>query len=205
MKPSVELMLRDYHVASRPAKESSVECPSTMLADSAATGVTGDILRRSAERSPERPAIVFDGESVSYAELDRTAQQCAHALAEHLVPGAKIGFMLSNSPAYAVGLYGAARSGCVSVHVSPRYTPSELAYVCRQTGAEAWIVDAKTRPTAEATFDELGVAPHLIDASGFDAFLEGHLETPVARPSGPRIRFAFNIRAARRVIPKASC
>ena len=162
-----------------------------MLADSAATRVTGDILRRSAERSPERPAIVFDGESVSYAELDRTAQQCAHALAEHLVPGAKIGFMLSNSPAYAVGLYGAARSGCVSVHVSPRYTPSELAYVCRQTGAEAWIVDSKTRPTAEATFDELGVAPHLIDASGFDAFLEGHLETPVARTIRPEDPFCI--------------
>ena len=94
-----------------------------MLADSAATRVTGDILRRSAERSPERPAIVFDGESVSYAELDRMTQQCAHALAEHLVPGAKIGFMLSNSPAYAVGLYGAARSGCVSVHVSPPLHP----------------------------------------------------------------------------------
>ena len=162
-----------------------------MIADSAATGVTGDIIRRSAERNPQRASIVFDGESVSYAELDRTTQQCAHALAERLAPGAKIGFMLSNSPAYAVGFYGAARSGCVSVHVSPRYTPSELAYVCRQTGAEAWIVDAKTKPTAEATFDELGVAPHLIDASGFDAFLEGHPETPVARTIRPEDPFCI--------------
>ena len=162
-----------------------------MIADSAATGVTGDIIRRSAERSPQRASIVFDGESVSYAELDRKTQQCAHALAERFAPGAKIGFMLSNSLAYAVGFYGAARSGCVSVHVSPRYTPSELAYVCRQTGAEAWIVDAKTRPTAEATFHELGVAPHLIDASGFDAFLEGHPETPVARTIRPEDPFCI--------------
>jgi len=43
-------------------------------------------------------------------------QQCAHALAERLPPGAKIGFMLRNLPAYAIGFYGAARSGCVSVH-----------------------------------------------------------------------------------------
>ena len=55
----------------------------------------------------------------SYAELDRMTQQCAHALAERLPPGAKIGFMLRNLPAYAIGFYGAARSGCVSVHVSP--------------------------------------------------------------------------------------
>ena len=67
-----------------------------MLADSA---VTGDILRGSAARSPERASIVFDGKNVSYAELDRMTQQCAHALAERLPPGAKIGFMLRNSPA----------------------------------------------------------------------------------------------------------
>ena len=159
-----------------------------MLADSA---VTGDILRRSAARSPERASIVFDGKNVSYAELDRMTQQCAHALAERLPPGAKIGFMLRNSPAYAIGFYGAARSGCVSVHVSPRYTPSELAYVCRQTGVETWIVDAKTRPTAEATFHELGVVPDLIDASSFDAFLDGHPETPVARTIRPEDLFCI--------------
>ena len=47
-----------------------------MIADSA---VTGDILRLSAERSPQRAAIVFDDESVSYAELDRRAPVLAEA------------------------------------------------------------------------------------------------------------------------------
>ena len=42
--------------------------------------LTGDMLRRSARRFPDKPAILWQGDALSYAALDRRSNQLAHAL-----------------------------------------------------------------------------------------------------------------------------
>ena len=92
--------------------------------------LTGDMLRRSAERFPEKPAILWQGSSLTYRELNAEANQLAHALLDlGLEKGAKIAVLSRNRPEYGAILFGVARTGFVLVNVSVLYAPDELAYV----------------------------------------------------------------------------
>ncbi len=103
--------------------------------------LTGEMLRRSAERVPKRTAIVGGGERLDYRTLDRDANRFAHALiAAGLDKGDKIAIMAPNLPQYPVVHFGAAKSGCVLVHLSVRYTADELAYVLNKAVVELLVV-----------------------------------------------------------------
>jgi acyl-CoA synthetase (AMP-forming)/AMP-acid ligase II len=105
--------------------------------------LTGDMLRRSAERFPDKPAIIRDGARLTYAELDAQANRFAHALlALGLGPGAKVAILSRNLPEYGVVFFGAAKSGLVLVNVSVLYAPDELEFVLNKSDAEALVFDA---------------------------------------------------------------
>lgn len=92
--------------------------------------LTGDMLRRSAERFPNKPAILWEGRSLSYGELDRAANRFANALlAAGVRKGEKVGIVCRNRIEYPVVFFGVARSGAVLINVSTLYQPDDLAYV----------------------------------------------------------------------------
>ena len=104
--------------------------------------LTGDMLRRSAERFPEKDAIRFGDRRMSYRELDAAANRCAHALrALGLRDGRKVAIVSRNLPEYGVVFFGAARSGGVLVNVSVLYAPDELAWVLAKAQAEVLVYD----------------------------------------------------------------
>ena len=103
--------------------------------------LTGDMLRRSAARFPDKPAIIRDGVRLSYSELNGQANRFAHALlALGLPKGAKLAIISRNLPEYGVVFFGAAKSGLVLVNVSVLYSPDELAYVLNKSDSEALVL-----------------------------------------------------------------
>lgn len=104
--------------------------------------LTGDMLRRSAERFPNKPAVLWQGTSLSYAELDSRANRLANALIDDgVIKGTKIGIICRNRPEYATAFFGVARSGGVLVNVSVLYAPDELAYVLDKADVEVLLVE----------------------------------------------------------------
>jgi len=105
--------------------------------------LTGEMLRRSADRFADKPAIVCDDRQISYRELDDRANQLAHALlALDLGKGAKIAILARNIIEYGIVFFGAARTGYVLNNLSLLYTVDELAYSMEKTDVEALIFDA---------------------------------------------------------------
>ena len=99
--------------------------------------LTGDMLRRSAERFPQKPAILWEGRSLSYRALDDAANRLANALiAQGTAKGAKVAIISRNRPEYGISFFGVARSGAVLVNVSVLYAPDELAYVLDKADIE---------------------------------------------------------------------
>lgn len=99
--------------------------------------LTGDMLRRSAERFPDKPAILWDGHELSYRDLDRGANRLANTLVTSgLGKGSKVGIICRNRTEYGVAFFGVARSGAVLVNVSVLYSPEELAYVLDKANVE---------------------------------------------------------------------
>jgi acyl-CoA synthetase (AMP-forming)/AMP-acid ligase II len=90
----------------------------------------GDLLTRVTALGVDRPAITLDDHTLTFGELDRTADRVAHALAAAgLVPGDRLAVLLRNVPQFYALLFGAARAGVVLVALNWRLAPPEVAAI----------------------------------------------------------------------------
>ena len=101
----------------------------------------GQMVDRSAERFPDREAVVFKGERVTYAELKRRADDFARGLLGlGLGPGDHVVLWMPNCVEWSVANLGIAKIGAVTVTCNSRYKALEVEYVLRQSGARALIM-----------------------------------------------------------------
>lgn len=99
--------------------------------------LTGDMLRRSAKRFPQKPAILWEGKSLTYCAFDESANRLANALSAHgIARGAKVGIICRNRTEYGISFFGVARSGAVLVNISVLYAPDELVFVLDKADVE---------------------------------------------------------------------
>ncbi|HEX9548470.1 MAG TPA: amino acid adenylation domain-containing protein, partial [Acidimicrobiales bacterium] len=92
--------------------------------------------------TPDAVAVVFEGETVSYRELNTRANRLAHALAARGV-GAESGVavLLERSVDLVVSILGVVKAGGVYVPLDARYPPSRLGLVMEETGASVLLTD----------------------------------------------------------------
>ncbi len=104
--------------------------------------LTGDMLRRSTERFPNKPAVLWQNTSKSYCELNADANRLANALIDSgVAKGAKVGIVSRNRPEYATAFFGVARSGAVLVNVSVLYASEELQFVLDKADVEVLLIE----------------------------------------------------------------
>ena len=149
--------------------------------------LTGDMLRRSAERFPRKPALIQDNARLSYEAFDARANQFAHALlALDLPRGAKVAILCRNLIEYGIVFFGAARSGLVLVNISVLYAPDELEFVLNRSDAEVLVFDAlfeqkvaavRARCPRIATVISVGAAANVLR---FDDFIAAQPDTSPA-------------------------
>lgn len=102
-------------------------------------------LCRSARLFPDRVALRFEGQSVTYAQLDQWSQTAAAFLQNSGVgSGERIAIMLANVPAFAVWYFAAVRIGGIAVSISTRSAPAEVAYLTNDCLATCFVTDEPT-------------------------------------------------------------
>ncbi|HVH12808.1 MAG TPA: amino acid adenylation domain-containing protein, partial [Longimicrobium sp.] len=83
-----------------------------------------------AAQVPDAPAVVCEGESLTYAELNARANQLAHHLrALGVGPDARVAICVERSPEMLVGLLGILKAGGAYVPMDPAYPAERLAYM----------------------------------------------------------------------------
>ncbi|MEI2806191.1 class I adenylate-forming enzyme family protein [Albidovulum sp.] len=109
-------------------------------------------LVEAAERGPQRPALVFEGEMLTYAGLlDAVELAACHLRARGIGRGSVFAAYSQNRPELMFCYYAAARLGAVFVPVNPNLTPSEVAYTVAHSGAALLLHDdAVADPAGEA-------------------------------------------------------
>lgn len=109
------------------------------------------LLQRSAAARPARPALVRDGDVLTYRELDeRVGRLAAYLASQGLQPGARVGIVQWNGPAVLVSLLAAFRGGFCAVPVNARSTPSEVAQMLEDAEVDAVIYGAEYREHVES-------------------------------------------------------
>src|SRR5208337_1010386 len=93
-------------------------------------------LTKNARRLPAKPAVVFYGREVSFAELDEASDRIAGWLAQRgLGPGDRVAIFLENCPQFAIAYFGALKAGAINVCLNPMHKAVELAHELEDSGA----------------------------------------------------------------------
>jgi fatty-acyl-CoA synthase len=129
-----------------------------------------DQLARHARRTPDVPALRFDGAGRSYGELDERVTRLARALADRGVgTGDRIAVLALNGmeawEAYLAGV----RLGAIVVPVNFRLVADEVAYVLTDSGATALVVDAPLAEVAAKAREQAPAVGTVLVISGASA------------------------------------
>jgi len=117
-----------------------------------------DYLKDSARERPDHPALLFAGNRISYAALDRLSDTFGAALVSIGVkPGDRVALMLPNTPQFVIAQFGAWKAGAIVVALNPIYTEHELKGPLANSGAETIVVLTPFYKTARACVDHTKV------------------------------------------------
>jgi long-chain acyl-CoA synthetase len=88
-----------------------------------------------------RTAYSFMGQDISYAQTDVKSQAlAAYFQSLGLEKGDRVAIMMPNVPQYPVAVAAILRAGLVVVNVNPLYTPRELEFQLKDSGAKAIVI-----------------------------------------------------------------
>ena len=125
--------------ALQPAPQAWGERPATMHG----------AFERQAQATPERIALRFGSETLSYRALDERANRIAHGLiAQGVRPGDLVGIALERGPAMLAALLGTLKAGAGYVPLDPAFPPERLAYMV----ADAKLAALLTQQSLAARF-----------------------------------------------------
>jgi fatty-acyl-CoA synthase len=150
-------------------------------------------IEQHASRAPERPALRFEGNEVSYGELASQIGRIAAALATHGVErGERVAWLGLNSPAMLATLFACARVGAIFMPLNWRLAAPEHREMLQACPPALLIVEqlfadttaAQQVAPASATSICLG-SPVPADWVGWDAFIRGGAGRTAAPAANP--------------------
>ena len=130
-------------------------------ADFPAESCVHELFEEWAGRTPDAVALVFAGEPLTYAELNRRANRLAHHLRERGVgPDVRVGICMERSLEMVVGLLGVLKAGGAYVPLDPDYPLERLRYMVEDSAPAAVLTQSAVRDRLGG----LGVATVALDA-----------------------------------------
>ncbi|WP_354676154.1 amino acid adenylation domain-containing protein [Pseudomonas syringae] len=94
--------------------------------------------------TPDAAALIFDGNSLSYVQLNDRANQLAHKLRESGVrPDVRVGICVERSLELVIGLLAIIKAGGAYVPLDPDYPEDRLAYMMQDSGIGLLLTQTK--------------------------------------------------------------
>lgn len=115
-----------------------------------------DDLEAAVDRHAQRPAIVFEGRTLTYAQLDALANRYAHwATGRGVKKGDVVALFTPNRLEYVAVWYGLSKVGVATALINNQLAGSGLAHCLDAAGAAHVILDAETEPAFRAVAGRL--------------------------------------------------
>jgi len=147
----------------------------------------GGALRETARRHPQRPALIGDERTITFAELDEATERLGAALlASGIAPGERAICQLGTTVETAIVLLACFKAGIVPVCSLPQHREIEIGQLTEQSGASVYFVQADFSPSfdlpafAESMMARHGSLRHLVlvrgeraGAAGMQALIDG--------------------------------
>jgi acyl-CoA synthetase (AMP-forming)/AMP-acid ligase II len=137
------------------------------MLEAAGFATIADIVRQHARMRPNHVALHFEGERITYGELDERASRVANGLIALGVGRQKrVAILAKNNPAFFELWFGATKADAVLVPVNFRLAPPEIAFVVNDAQAELLFVGADFYASVEKVAHELTTVRAIIALDG---------------------------------------
>lgn len=101
---------------------------------------------RQTERTPDTPALLFQGRQVTYRELNEQANRLAnHLIKLGVQQGDLVGVSLERSPEMVIALLGVLKAGAAYVPVDPTYPQNWISFVLEDSRVWGVLANSATR------------------------------------------------------------
>jgi amino acid adenylation domain-containing protein len=131
---------------------SAPSADSAAAASAASRECLHHLFETQADKNPDATAVSCAGVKLTYGELDRRANQLAHALIEAGVKAdTTVGLCLERSVDLVVGLIGILKAGGAYVPLDPAYPPDRLAHIVDQSAPLLIVTRASLHKTLPDT------------------------------------------------------
>lgn len=106
------------------------------------------LFEQQVQKSPLAVAVELGGRSLTYQELNRRANQLAHALRRRGVgPNTLVGVSLERSLEVVIALYGILKAGGAYVPLDPTYPQDRLKLMVQSSGLRLLLCDLRSAPS----------------------------------------------------------
>ena len=114
---------------------------------------------------PEKAALIFEGQTYSYKELNERVNRLANALrALGVEKGDRVGVFLPNIPAFPIAYFAAQKLGAIVVSINVMSKKREVKYIADDSGCKILFTTGELRE--EVPRDELPALEKIIIAEG---------------------------------------
>ena len=127
-----------------------------------------DVLSRAAQTQPDKIALVFNQQRISYAELQRDALRlAARLLTLGIAPLDRVVLQLPNIPEFVLVYFALVRIGAIPVMALRAHRHAELRHFLKASGAKAYVIPDRIgafdyRTMADALRDDAQSLQHVI-------------------------------------------
>ncbi len=143
----------------------------------------GRLVEVQVQRTPDRVALDFEGQQLTYGELDVRANQLAHALVSRGAgPGVLVGVCMDRSIEMVVAILAILKAGAAYVPLDPTYPSDRLGFMLNDSGARVLLTQehlAARIPAGSAVFLRVdgADAPEITAASAAPLARSGTADT----------------------------
>jgi len=111
-----------------------------------------ELFERQVAQTPEATALLWEEQRVSYAELNRRANQLGHYLRRLGVgPESLVALVMERSVEMVVGVLGVLKAGGAYLPVDPSYPPERVRFMLEDTAAAVVLTAGAVTPSYEGT------------------------------------------------------
>ncbi|MEP7246628.1 MAG: amino acid adenylation domain-containing protein, partial [Gammaproteobacteria bacterium] len=99
-----------------------------------------------ASRTPSAVAVICAERQLTYQQLNRRANQLAHALVAHGVrPDDRVGIYINRSPEMVIAMLGVLKAGAAYVPLDTNYPPERLSYLVSDCAPVVMLTEARVK------------------------------------------------------------
>jgi long-chain acyl-CoA synthetase len=112
-------------------------------------------LAEQSKNFPNKEAIIYNEQRITYGELDASVKKLAHGLSKlGILPGDRVLLALENCPEFVISYYAILRARGIAVPVNPQYTMNELSVIMANALPKTAITTREIAPLLASISEE---------------------------------------------------